>query len=198
MLFKKPSSISWLIVGLGNPGREYEKTRHNVGFRVAELLAERAGVKIDRAKFRALTRQAEVGGCRVLLVKPQTFMNLSGEAVFLAGQFYKLPPERIVLVFDDVSLPLGRVRVRESGSAGGHNGVKSVLAQLGSDRVPRVKVGVGEKPHPDMDLADWVLSRFTPAEEKTVAEAAERAADAVEALISQGVPAAAAKFNGKP
>ena len=187
-----------MIVGLGNPGREYEKTRHNVGFRVAELLAERAGVKIDRAKFRALTRQAEVGGCRVLLVKPQTFMNLSGEAVFLAGQFYKLPPERIVLVFDDVSLPLGRVRVRESGSAGGHNGVKSVLAQLGSDRVPRVKVGVGEKPHPDMDLADWVLSRFTPAEEKTVAEAAERAADAVEALISQGVPAAAAKFNGKP
>ena len=197
MLFRT-SGCAWLVVGLGNPGREYEHTRHNVGFRVAELLAERAGVKIDRAKFRALTRQAEVGGCRVLLVKPQTFMNLSGEAVFLAGQFYKLPPERIVLVFDDVSLPLGRVRVREGGSAGGHNGVKSVLAQLGSDRIPRVKVGVGEKPHPDVDLADWVLSRFTPAEEKTVSEAVARAADAVEALISQGVPAAAAKFNGKP
>lgn len=198
MLFQKSNSgCQWLIVGLGNPGSEYEKTRHNVGFRAADLLAERAGVRIDRAKFRALVRPAELGGSRVLLVKPQTYMNLSGEAVFLAGQYYKIPPERIVLIFDDVSLPLGRVRVRADGSAGGHNGVKSVLAQLGDDRIPRVKIGVGEKPHPDMDLADWVLSRFTPQEEAALADAVVRAADAVTELVRNGAQSAAAKFNGK-
>ena len=186
-----------MIVGLGNPGPEYERTRHNAGFRTVELLAQRAGVKIDRAKFRALLRPAELGGSRVVLVKPQTYMNLSGEAVFLAGQFYKIPPERIVLIFDDVSLPFGRVRVRADGSAGGHNGVKSVLAQLGTDRIPRVKIGVGEKPHPDMELADWVLSRFTRQEEQELPTVLARAADAVAELIANGVQSAAGKYNGK-
>ena len=196
MLFQK-NNCSWMIVGLGNPGSEYERTRHNAGFRTVELLAQRAGVKIDRAKFRALLRPAELGGSRVVLVKPQTYMNLSGEAVFLAGQFYKIPPERIVLIFDDVSLPFGRVRVRADGSAGGHNGVKSVLAQLGTDRIPRVKIGVGEKPHPDMELADWVLSRFTRQEEQELPTVLARAADAVAELIANGVQSAAGKYNGK-
>ena len=196
MFFQK-TNVSWIIVGLGNPGSEYEKTRHNVGFRTVELLAQRAGVKIDRAKFRALVRLTELGGSRVLLVKPQTYMNLSGEAVFLAGQFYRIPPERIVLIFDDVALPLGRIRVRAEGSAGGHNGVRSVLSQLGTDRVPRVKLGIGEKPHPDYDLADWVLSRFTAREEQELGPAIERAADAVTELIQNGAQAAAARFNGK-
>lgn len=196
MLFCK-STVDWIIVGLGNPGTEYERTRHNAGFRAIDLLANAAGVKIDRSRFRALTRLAELDGRKVLLMKPQTFMNASGEAVQLAAMYYRVPISHILILSDDVSLAVGRLRVRAEGSAGGHNGLKSVIARLGTQEFPRVRIGVGEKPHPDYDLADWVLSRFTPDEEKALAPALERAAEAARELIANGVPAAAAKYNGK-
>lgn len=195
MLFNKPS-IDWLIVGLGNPGREYERTRHNVGWRTAELLAKEAGVRIDRVKFRGLARAAELAGQRVLLLKPETYMNNSGEAVQLAAMFYKLPISRILVISDDISLPVGKIRVRAEGSAGGHNGLKSVISHLGSQDFPRIKIGVGAKPHPDYDLADWVLSGFTPEEEKALAPALEHAAAAAQELIRNGVQSAASKYNG--
>ncbi len=195
MLFNKPR-IDWLIVGLGNPGREYERTRHNVGWRTAELLAKEAGVRIDRVKFRGLARAAELAGQRVLLLKPETYMNNSGEAVQLAAMFYKLPISRILVISDDISLPVGKIRVRAEGSAGGHNGLKSVISHLGSQDFPRIKIGVGAKPHPDYDLADWVLSAFTPEEEKALVPALEHAAAAAQELIRNGVQSAASKYNG--
>ncbi len=196
-MFLRNSTIDWLIVGLGNPGREYERTRHNVGFRVLELLAKEAGARVDRSRFRALTGTAELGGQKVLLLKPQTYMNNSGEAVHLAAMFYRVPISRILILSDDISLPVGRVRVRAEGSAGGHNGLKSVIAHLGSQDFPRVKIGVGAKPHPDYDLADWVLSNFTSEEEKALAPALEHAAAAALELIRNGVQSAAGKYNGK-
>ena len=195
MLFKQ-STIDWLVVGLGNPGREYERTRHNVGFRAVELLAKQAGVKIDRAKFRGLTGTAALAGQKLLLLKPETYMNLSGEAVQLAAMFYKLPIDRILVLSDDISLPVGKIRVRAEGSAGGHNGLKSVISQLGSQDFPRIRIGVGAKPHPDYDLADWVLSGFSAEEEKALAPAVEHAAAAALELIQNGPARAAAKFNG--
>ena len=195
-MFLRNATIDWLIVGLGNPGAEYARTRHNVGFRVLDLLAAEAGVKVDRAKFRALTTAGKLAGQRVLLLKPQTYMNNSGEAVQLAAMFYRVPISRILLISDDISLPVGRVRVRAEGSAGGHNGLKSVISHLGSQDFPRVKVGVGAKPHPDYDLADWVLSSFSAQEEKDLSPALEHAAGAVLELIQNGVQSAAGKFNG--
>ena len=195
MLFKK-STIDWLIVGLGNPGREYERTRHNVGWRTVELLAQDAGVKIDRARFRGLTRSCTLAGQRVLLLKPETYMNASGESVQLAAMYYKIPIDRILILSDDISLPVGKIRVRAEGSAGGHNGLKSVISRLGSQDFPRIRIGVGAKPHPDFDLADWVLSGFTSEEEKALAPAIDHAAAAALELIRNGVQSAAAKYNG--
>ena len=195
MLFKK-STIDWLIVGLGNPGREYERTRHNVGWRTVELLAQDAGVKIDRARFRGLTRSCTLAGQRVLLLKPETYMNASGEAVQLAAMYYKIPIDHILVLSDDISLPVGKIRVRAEGSAGGHNGLKSVISRLGSQDFPRIRIGVGAKPHPDFDLADWVLSGFTSEEEKALAPAIDHAAAAALELIRNGVQSAAAKYNG--
>ena len=195
MFLKKPN-IDWLIVGLGNPGPEYEKTRHNVGFRAVDLLAREAGVEIDRSKFRALTRQTTLAGKKVLLLKPQTFMNLSGEAVHLAAMFYKIPISNIVILSDDISLPVGKIRIRPEGSAGGHNGLKSIISHLGTQDFPRVKIGVGAKPHPDFDLADWVLSSFSVEEEKALGPAVEHAAAAVLELIRHGPVQAANRFNG--
>ncbi len=195
MLFKK-STIDWLIVGLGNPGREYERTRHNVGWRTVELLAQDAGVKIDRARFRGLTRSCTLAGQRVLLLKPETYMNASGESVQLAAMYYKIPIDHILVLSDDISLPVGKIRVRAEGSAGGHNGLKSVISRLGSQDFPRIRIGVGAKPHPDFDLADWVLSGFTSEEEKALAPAIEHAAAAALELIRNGPQSAAAKYNG--
>ena len=195
MFLKKPT-IDWLIVGLGNPGREYERTRHNVGWRTVELLAQDAGVKIDRAKFRGLTRSCTLAGQRVLLLKPETYMNASGESVQLAAMYYKIPIDRILILSDDISLPVGKIRVRAEGSAGGHNGLKSVISRLGSQDFPRIRIGVGAKPHPDFDLADWVLSGFTSEEEKALAPAIDHAAAAALELIRNGVQSAAAKYNG--
>ena len=191
------NSVQWLIVGLGNPGREYEHTRHNVGFRAIEIAAKTAGVKIDRLKFRALTRQTTVAGQKVLLVEPQTYMNASGAAVSALATFYKVPAERVLVIFDDISLPVGRLRIRRDGSAGGHNGIKSIIQSLGTDKFPRIKIGVGAKPHPDYDLADWVLSRFSSQEEKALAPALEWAAEAVEAVLKDGIDKASAAYNGR-
>lgn len=195
MLFRKPA-CDWLIVGLGNPGDNYARTRHNVGFRAADALAAALGVKIDRAKYRGLTAQAVWQGQKLLLLKPQTFMNLSGLSVMDAARFYKLPPERVIVLFDDISLDVGRLRVRADGSAGGHNGIKSIIGSLNSQSFPRVKIGVGAKPHPDYDLADWVLSNFTQEEEKLLGPAVERGAEAALEIIRSGVPSAANRFNG--
>lgn len=195
MLFSKPA-CDWMIVGLGNPGDNYARTRHNAGFRAVDALAAELGVRIDRAKFRGLYAQASWQGRKLVLLKPQTFMNESGLSVMDAARFYKLPPERIVVLFDDISLDVGRLRVRADGSAGGHNGIKSIIGCLNSQSFPRVKIGVGAKPHPDYDLADWVLSNFTKPEETLLAPALERAGQAALALIDDGVEAAANRFNG--
>lgn len=192
----RSSGVDWLLVCLGNPGDQYENTRHNVGFLVADALGERLNRPIQRLKFRALTARVEYGGQQVLVMKPSTYMNLSGEAVREAAQFYKVPPERVLVVCDDVSLPLGKLRLRPGGSAGGHNGLKSVIAQLHSDQFPRLKIGIGGKPHPDYDLADWVLGRFTREERQTIDAAAGRALDAIQCALEQGVPKAMSRYNG--
>ena len=196
MLFGR-SGCDWMVVGLGNPGREYEKTRHNVGFRSVEIMAEQMHTKIDRVKFKALTRLVNHGGKKILLVEPQTYMNLSGAAVSALAAFYKVKPDHILVIFDDISLPVGRIRVRRDGSAGGHNGIKSIIQSLGTDQFPRVKVGVGAKPHPDYDLADWVLSKFSAQEEQALVPALENAAAAALLVMEQGVEKAASAYNGK-
>ncbi len=189
--------IEWLVVGLGNPGPKYAGTRHNTGFRVMDALCKAHSVRCDRARFHALTGEAVLGGHRALLLKPQTYMNLSGDAVREAADFYKIPPERILVIFDDISLPVGTLRIRAKGSAGGQNGVKHIIERLGSDAFPRIKVGIGAKPHPDYDLADWVLSSLKPEELPAMDDAVERAVLAVSELLENGVPAATQKYNGR-
>ena len=196
MIFKS-SGCDWMIVGLGNPGKEYEMTRHNVGFRATDLVAGLLKTKIDRLKFKALTRMVNYNDMKVLLIQPQTYMNLSGAAVSALATYYKVAPERILVIFDDISLPVGRIRIRRDGSAGGHNGIKSMIQSLGTDKFPRVKVGVGAKPHPDYDLADWVLSKFSAQEEKDLGPALENAAKAALMVMDQGIDKAASAYNGK-
>lgn len=196
MLFgKKSGGAAWVLVCLGNPGDQYEGTRHNVGFMVADELGERLRMPIQKLKFRALTNTCELGGEKVLVMKPVTFMNLSGEAVRQAVDFYKVPSDHVLVVMDDVSLPAGKLRIRANGSAGGHNGLKSIIQHLGTDAFPRVKIGVGEKPHPDYDLADWVLGKFVGEDKKVMDAAVKRAADAVECVIKDGCEKAMGKFN---
>ena len=188
MFLKKNTAgpVDFLIVGLGNPGKKYEYTRHNAGFLSIDKLADTLGVKIDRAKFHSLTATATLDdGTKVMLMKPQTMMNASGAAVQEAAMFYKLSPEQIVVISDDINLDVGKLRIRPSGSAGGQNGLKDIIACLGSDKFARVRVGVGMKPHPDYDLAAWVLSRFTDADKKVIEQAFADAADAA-AWIAKG------------
>ena len=192
---KKSGGVQWLLVCLGNPGKEYANTRHNIGFMAADALERRTGVKFNKLKYRALTGEVTLGGQRVLVVKPQTYMNLSGEAVKLAGGFYKIPPERILVLYDDVSLPLGKLRIRGSGSAGGHNGIKNIIAHLGTDAFPRIKVGVGAPEGADRDLVDWVIGNFTQSQRKVVDEAIDKALDAAECVIAHGVSEAQNRFN---
>lgn len=190
------SNETWLIVGLGNPGKEYERTRHNAGFRAVEILASKLGCKVDKSKFQGLYGQANYGGRKVLLLKPMTYMNLSGRSVLQLSAYFNVPPQQIIVLFDDISLEPGRLRIRADGSAGGHNGIKSIIQEVGSQAFPRVKIGVGAKPNPEYDLADWVLSTFSAKEEKALAVALENAADAALAIIDRGVPEAANRFNG--
>ena len=196
-MFRKDDQTPWLIVGLGNPGREYEKTRHNAGFRAVDVLADKLGCKLDKGKFQGLYCQTSYKGQKLYLLKPQTFMNLSGRSVLQLSAFFKIPPAQIIVMFDDISLEPGRLRVRADGSAGGHNGIKSIIGELGSQSFPRVKIGVGAKPHPEYNLADWVLSTFSANEEKNLEPALERAADAALSIMERGVPDTANRFNGK-
>ncbi len=190
------SSENWLIVGLGNPGSEYEKTRHNCGFRALELLADKLGCKIDKAKFQGLYGQKTHQGKKLFLLKPMTYMNLSGRSVLQISAYFRVPPQRIIVLFDDISLEPGRLRIRSDGSAGGHNGIKSIIQEIGSQDFPRVKIGVGAKPQPEQDLADWVLSTFSTSEEKALTSALERAAEAALCIVDHGVPEAANRYNG--
>ena len=196
MLFhRQQTGIDYLIVGLGNPGRQYENTRHNAGFAALDAAAQAWGVRVARARFSALTGAGVLGESKVLLMKPQTYMNDSGAAVGAAAAFYKLAPEQVIVIFDDVSLAPGRLRVRRSGSAGGHNGIKSIIAAIGQD-FPRVKIGVGEKPHPEYDLADWVLGRPSEADRKAIAARMDDVRGAVEMIVCGRLDAAMSKYNG--
>lgn len=187
---------TWLIVGLGNPGKDYERTRHNCGFRALDVLADKLGCKIDKGKFQGIYGQASYNGRKLMLLKPLTYMNLSGRSVLQLSAYFNIPPARIIVLFDDISLAPGRLRIRPDGSAGGHNGIKSIIQELGSQAFPRVKIGVGAKPHPEQDLADWVLSTFSANEEKDLAVALQNAAEAVLVIVDHGVPEAANRFNG--
>ena len=192
---KSAGGVDWIVVFLGNPGPRFNATRHNAGFMTAEKCEKATGARIIRAKFKALTDQISVGGQRVLLLKPQTYMNLSGDAVGQAAKFYKIPAERVLVVSDDISLPTGKLRIRTKGSAGGHNGLKSIISALGTDAFPRVKIGVGAPPHPDYDMADWVLGTFQNQDAADMDAATSRAWDAVEAYITEGAAKAMDKFN---
>lgn len=198
--FSKPAAIlagpvEWIAVGLGNPGRDYENTRHNAGFCAVERIAGKCGVKIDRLKFKSLCADTTFGGQRVLLMKPSTFMNCSGEAVREAMQFYKIPAERVLVLFDDVSLDPGRLRIRRQGSDGGHNGIKNMIYLTGKDTFPRIKIGVGKKPHPGYDLAAWVLGKFPKELADTMDKAYERAAEAAQLIIEGKIDEAMNRYN---
>ena len=195
-MFGKKDLNQWLIVGLGNPGPEYAKTRHNCGFRALDILAQKLGCRVDKGKFQGLYNQVSYGENKIFLLKPLTYMNLSGNSVKQLANFYHIPPQHIIVMYDDISLEPGRMRIRADGSAGGHNGIKSIISCLGGQDFPRVKIGVGAKPHPDYDLADWVLSNFSAAEEKDLASALERSADAALSIIDRGVPETANRYNG--
>ncbi|MBQ1675260.1 MAG: aminoacyl-tRNA hydrolase [Oscillospiraceae bacterium] len=196
MIFKRDGGgYTWLLVGLGNPGSKYESTRHNMGFLAVDKLAEVEHFKFSKLRFKAWTATAELGGEKVLVMKPQTYMNLSGEAVGEAARFYKIPPEHVLVISDDISLPIGKLRIRGGGSAGGHNGLKNIIQHLGSDRFPRIKVGVGMPENADYDIADWVTGRPMGDEQKPLMEALDKAVAAVPVLIRDGVDKAQNKFN---
>ena len=193
---KKPEGPpEFLIVGLGNPGREYEGTRHNIGFLAIDRLAEQKQARIDRAKWRGLYGECTVSARRCLLIKPQTYMNNSGECVREFASFYRIPPQNILVLFDDISLEPGKLRIRRKGSDGGHNGLKSLIYQLQSEAFPRIKLGVGAKPHPDYNLADWVLGKFPEGERPAVAEAVDHACAAVELIVGEKMDEAMNRFN---
>lgn len=195
LLKSRPSGIDYLIVGLGNPGLEYEKTRHNIGFHCLDVLCENLHISCNRMKFNSYLGDGEIGQKRCLFLKPLTYMNLSGEAVAAVMRFYKLQPEQLIVIYDDISLDVGRMRIRLKGSAGGHNGIKNIIEQLGSDVFSRIKIGVGQKPHPDYDLKNWVLGKFPPEQNSAVQAVIRRAADAAICLVQQGADAAMSRYN---
>ena len=196
MLFGRQSSaVDWLIVGLGNPGSKYENTRHNMGFKTIDLLAEKLNVPINKVKFKAVCSTVNFADCKCLIMKPQTYMNLSGEAVREAAQFYKIPADHVLVIYDDISLPVGKLRVRPAGSAGGHNGIKNIIAHLGTQEFPRVKIGVGAPEGADQDMVDWVIGAPSQAERKILAESFEKAVEAAETIIKNGCQKAMNQFN---
>jgi len=188
-------AVEYIVAGLGTPGKQYEGTRHNAGYLAADHLAKRMGVGITRLKFQSLCGDGMLGGRRVLLLKPSTFMNLSGQAVRDAMQFYKIPPGKTVILFDDASLPVGGMRVRRGGSDGGQKGMKNIIYLTGSNDFPRVKIGIGHKPRPEMDMADWVLSRFTPGEQKELEALLPDVAQALELIVSGDIETAMNRYN---
>ena len=185
-----------LIVGLGNPGSKYDRTRHNCGFRAIDLLADKLSCKIDKGKFQGLYGQTTYAGKKLYLLKPQTYMNLSGRSVLQLSAYFNIPPPRIIVMFDDISLAPGVLRIRPNGSAGGHNGIKSIISEIGSQEFPRVKIGVGAKPHAEQDLADWVLSTFSASEEKLLEKALVDAGEAALCIIEKGTQQAANSYSG--
>ena len=192
---KQKGAPDWLIVCLGNPGPRYEGTRHNAGFMAAEAISRKFGVPVNRLRFKALTGTGTIGGKTVMVMKPQTYMNLSGEAVIQAVRFYKIPADHVIAISDEMALPVGKIRVKSKGSAGGHNGLKSIIEKLGTEEFPRIRLGVGAPPHPDYDVKDWVLSVFKNQDAEDMADAAGRAADAAECYISEGAERAMNKYN---
>lgn len=193
---KEPTSpVSHIVVGLGNPGDKYKHTRHNAGFLALSYVSQKLGTDINKAKFKSLCTECNIAGKRVLLMLPQTYMNNSGEAVMAALDFYKLNPENILVIFDDISLPCGKIRIRKNGSAGGHNGIKSIIAHSGSENFARIKIGVGEKPHPEMDLADWVLSSFSKDEQKILFDKFSDVYSALELMLQDDTEKAMNNFN---
>lgn len=194
MFFSK-GGAEWIVAFLGNPGLKYNGTRHNAGFMAADAMEKKLGVRINKMRFKALTQTVDIGSHKVLLMKPQTYMNLSGDAIAQAAKFYKVPPERVIVVSDETALPIGKLRIRRGGSAGGHNGLKSIIARLGTDQFPRIRLGVGAPPHPDYDMADWVLAAFKGQDAADMEAAAEKAACAVVCYITEGADKAMNKFN---
>ncbi len=189
------SNIEYLIVGLGNPGRQYENTRHNAGFIALDYLADELYAKVNRIKFKSTVGEATLSGHRCLLMKPSTFMNLSGQAVTEAMRFYKLPPEKVIILCDDINLDVGNIRIRRKGSDGGQNGVKNIIYLSGSDAFPRVKIGIGKKPHPDYDLKDWVLSRFTDKDKTVLKDTLPKIVDAVRLIVNEDIDRAMNLYN---
>lgn len=189
------SGVSWIVVFLGNPGIKYNGTRHNAGFMACDAVERDLSVSVNKLRFKALTATASIGGEKVLLMKPQTYMNLSGEAVIQAVKFYKIPADHVIVVSDEVALPIGRMRIRKSGSAGGHNGLKNIILHLGTDAFPRIRMGVGSAPHPDYDMADWVLSTFKNQDAADMEELAKRVSKAIQCYILEGADKAMNIYN---
>ena len=191
----KTGGVTWLVVGLGNPGSKYESTRHNMGFLAVDMLAEKEKFKFNKLRFQAWTATCELGGEKVLVMNPQTYMNLSGESVGEAARFYKIPPEHVLVISDDIALPTGKLRIRSGGSAGGHNGLKNIIQHLGSDKFPRIKVGVGSPQQAGYEVVDWVIGKPMGDDQKVLLEALGKAADAVSVVIAQGPDRAMNRFN---
>lgn len=197
-MFKKQqtsSAIDFLVVGLGNPDTKYEMTRHNAGFMAVDKIAEELNAQVKRLKFKSLIGEAKIGDKKILLMKPSTYMNLSGQAVLEAVNFYKIPMENVIVIYDDISLEPSQIRIRRKGSDGGHNGIKNIIYLTGKDNFPRIKLGVGKKPHPDYDLAAWVLSRFTKDEFQKMTEAYDKCTDIVRDIVNGDIDRAMNKYN---
>lgn len=195
MIFSKKPTYDWLIVGLGNPTKQYDNTRHNIGFAAVERFMDENGGSFNKNKYDALFGECKVGANRLLVVKPQTFMNCSGQAVQKIAAFYKIPTDRILIIFDDVSLSVGKIRMRKNGSHGGHNGMKDIIALMGTSDIMRIKIGVGQKPHPDYDLADWVLSKFPQSDKENLDLALKKSNLAIKEIITKGIDSAMNKYN---
>ena len=198
--FRKKTYVSvgtpeFIVVGLGNPDRKYTLTRHNSGFLCVDMLSEKLNFRVDKLKFKSLIADATIGGHRCIVMKPQTYMNNSGEAVRECANFYKIKPENIIVIYDDISLDVGKLRIRRKGTDGGHNGIKSIIYHLNSDQFPRIKVGCGKKPHPDYNLADWVLSEFKKDEQKVLEPVLENACKAIELLLDNQIDKAMNLYN---
>lgn len=189
------NSIEFIVAGLGNPDRKYENTRHNSGFIMLDYIADKLGVKVNRIKFKSTVGEARINGRRALLMKPSTYMNNSGQAIIEAMNFYKIPPENVVILLDDINLDVGKMRIRSKGSDGGQNGMKNIIYLSGSDKFPRIKIGIGKKPNPEYDLAAWVLSKFTKDEMKTLEKVAENCRDAVELILDGSIQEAMNRYN---
>jgi PTH1 family peptidyl-tRNA hydrolase len=192
---KAATPITFIVAGLGNPGKDYDGTRHNAGFAAMDYIAEKTGEKIQKAKFESLVAEATIGGVRVLLMKPQTFMNCSGTAISAAADFYKIAPENVIVICDDITQNPGKMRIRKSGSAGGHNGLKSIIAFLDSQNFKRIRIGVGAKPNPDYDLADWVLGKFSKDDRVLVNSCYENAYNAIELIVKGDIEKAMCAYN---